>query len=69
MATSRLALEALQRLDLKNVVLLTPYKSNRNIIDCLNAYDIGVVRCGDGPRTREFRQGLTAAMDRACEDA
>jgi len=44
MATSRLVLEALQRLGMKNVVLLTPYKSNKNIIDYLNASGIGVVR-------------------------
>jgi maleate isomerase len=44
MATSRLVLEALQRLGMKNVVLLTPYKSNKNIIDYLNASGIGVTR-------------------------
>ena len=44
MATSRLVLEALQRLGMKNVVLLTPYKSNRNVIDYLNASGIGVKR-------------------------
>ena len=44
MATSRLVLEALQRLGIKNVVLLTPYRSNKNIIDYLNASGIGVVR-------------------------
>jgi maleate cis-trans isomerase len=44
MATSRLVLEALQTLGMKKVVLLTPYKSNKNVIDYLNASDIGVVR-------------------------
>jgi maleate cis-trans isomerase len=44
MATSRLVLEALQRLGLKSVVLLTPYKSNKNIIDYLDASGIRVVR-------------------------
>jgi maleate isomerase len=44
MATSRLVLEALQRLGMKNVVLLTPYKSNKTVIDYLNASGIGVVR-------------------------
>jgi maleate cis-trans isomerase len=29
--------EALQRLGMKNVVLLSPYKSNKNVIDYLNA--------------------------------
>jgi maleate cis-trans isomerase len=44
MATSRLVLNALQRLGMKSVVLLTPYKSNKAIIDYLNASGIGVVR-------------------------
>jgi maleate isomerase len=44
MATSRLVLEALQRLGMKSVVLLTPYKSNKTVIDYLNASGIGVVR-------------------------
>jgi len=43
-ATSRLVLEALQVLGLKRVVLLTPYQSNKSIIDYLNASGIGVVR-------------------------
>jgi len=44
MATSRLVLEALQGLGIKKVVLLTPYKSNKNVIDYLNSSGIGVVR-------------------------
>jgi maleate cis-trans isomerase len=43
-ATSRLVLEALQVLGLKRVVLLTPYKSNKAIIDYLNASGIAVAR-------------------------
>jgi maleate cis-trans isomerase len=43
-ATSRLVLEALQALGLKRVALLTPYKSNKSIIDYLNAAGIAVVR-------------------------
>jgi maleate cis-trans isomerase len=43
-ATSRLVLEALQALRLKRVALLTPYKSNKSIIDYLNAAGIAVVR-------------------------
>ena len=44
MATSRLVLEALQKLGMKNVVLLTPYKSNKAVIDYLTAAGIEVVR-------------------------
>jgi len=44
MATSRLVLEALQSLKMKNVVLLTPYKSNKNVIAYLDASEISVVR-------------------------
>src|SRR5258705_7045996 len=44
MATSRLVLEALQDLGIKNLVLLTPYKSNKSVIDYLHASDIHVVR-------------------------
>jgi maleate isomerase len=43
-ATSRLVLEALQVLALKRVALLTPYMSNKPIIDYLNAAGIDVVR-------------------------
>ena len=43
-ATSRLVLEALQMLGLKRVALLTPYRSNRPIIDYLNASAVEVVR-------------------------
>ena len=44
MATSRLVLEALQKLGMKKVVLLTPYKSNKAVIDYLTASGIEVVR-------------------------
>jgi maleate cis-trans isomerase len=43
MATSRLVLEALQTLGMKKVVLLTPYKSNKAVIDYLIAAGITVV--------------------------
>ena len=43
-ATSRLVLEALQVLGLKRVTLLTPYQSNKSIIDYLNASGVAVVR-------------------------
>jgi maleate isomerase len=43
-ATSRLVLEALQVLALKRVALLTPYQSNKPIIDYLNAAGVAVVR-------------------------
>jgi maleate isomerase len=57
MATSRLVLEALRCLGMKNVVLLTPYKSNKNIIDYLNASGIGVVRdVAMGLEARNFGQ-------------
>lgn len=44
MATSRLVLEALQKMGMKKVVLLTPYKSNKAVIDYLTASGIEVVR-------------------------
>jgi maleate cis-trans isomerase len=43
MATSRLVLEALQTLGMKSVVLLTPYKSNKAVIDYLIAAGVQVV--------------------------
>ena len=43
-ATSRLVLEGLQVLGMKKVVLLTPYISNKNVIDYLAACGIDVVR-------------------------
>jgi maleate isomerase len=42
MATSRLVLDALQTLGMKKVVLLTPYKSNKAVIDYLTAAGITV---------------------------
>src|SRR3954468_8993734 len=39
METSRLLLRAPRTLGMKKVVLLTPYKSNKAIIDCLTAAD------------------------------
>ena len=44
MATSRLVLEALQTLGMKKVVLLTPYKSNKAVIDYLTAAGVTVVQ-------------------------
>ena len=43
MATSRLVLEALQTLGMKKVVLLTPYQSNKAVIDYLTAAGVTVV--------------------------
>ena len=43
MATSRLVLDALQTLGMKKVVLLTPYKTNKAIIDYLTAAGVTVV--------------------------
>ena len=43
MATSRLVLDALQALGMKKVVLLTPYKSNKAVIDYLTAAGVEVV--------------------------
>jgi len=42
-ATSRLVVEALQALGLKKLVVLSPYKSNKAIIDYLNATGFAVV--------------------------
>jgi maleate isomerase len=44
MATSRLVLDALQTLGMKKVVLLTPYQTNKNVIDYLNAAGVTVLR-------------------------
>jgi len=44
MATSRLVLEALQALGMKKVVLLTPYMTNKNVIDYLAAAGVTVLR-------------------------
>ncbi len=55
MATSRLVLDALQTLGMKKVVLLTPYKSNKAVIDYLGATGITVVaRRGAGLEGLEF---------------
>lgn len=43
MATSRLVLEAMQTLGMKKVVLLTPYISNKPVIDYLTAAGVEVV--------------------------
>jgi maleate isomerase len=43
MATSRLVLDALETLGMKSVVLLTPYKSNKAVIDYLTAAGVKVV--------------------------
>lgn len=44
MATSRLVLEALQTLGMKRFILLTPYKSNKAVIDYLTAAGLTVLR-------------------------
>jgi maleate cis-trans isomerase len=44
MATSRLVLEALRILGMKKVVLLTPYMTNKNVIDYLTAAGVAVLR-------------------------
>ena len=44
MATSRLVLEALRALGMKKVVLLTPYQSNKAVIDYLTAAGVTVLR-------------------------
>jgi maleate cis-trans isomerase len=44
MATSRLVLEAMQVLGMKKVVLLTPYQSNKAVIDYLTAAGVTVLR-------------------------
>src|SRR5262249_7545881 len=52
LATSRLVLEALQTLGLRKLVLLTPYKSNRAVMDYLEATGFAVlsdVALGLGP--------------------
>jgi len=43
MATSRLVLEGMQKLGMTSVVLLTPYQSNKAVIDYLTAAGIKVV--------------------------
>lgn len=43
LATSRLVLEALQALGLRKLVLLSPYQTNRNVIDYLQATGFTVV--------------------------
>jgi maleate cis-trans isomerase len=44
MATSRLVLQALQTLGMKRFILLTPYKSNKAVIDYLHAAGVEVLR-------------------------
>src|SRR6476646_1025489 len=44
MATSRLVLDALETLGMKTVVLLTPYMSNKAVIDYLTAAGVKVAR-------------------------
>jgi maleate isomerase len=43
-ATSRLVLDALQALGMKRITLLTPYQSNKPIVDYLNAAGVEVKR-------------------------
>ncbi len=55
LATSRLVLEAMQALGMRRTVLLTPYASNRPIVDYLEAAGVGVVRdVALGLEAREF---------------
>jgi len=55
MATSRLVLEALQTFGIKKVVLLTPYTSNKAVIDYLTAAGVSVVRdVALGLKAKEF---------------
>ena len=64
MATSRLVLEALQTLGMKKVVLLTPYKSNKAVIDYLTAAGVTVLRDVAMKLEAEgFRQRHAGAMD------
>ena len=44
MATSRLVLDALQALGMKKFILLTPYRSNKAVIDYLTAAGLTVLR-------------------------
>ena len=44
LATSRLVLDALQTLGMRRIVLLTPYQSNKPVIDYLHAAGLTVVR-------------------------
>jgi maleate isomerase len=44
LATSRLVLDALQTLGMRRIVLLTPYKSNKPVMDYLHAAGLTVVR-------------------------
>jgi maleate isomerase len=55
LATSRLVLEALQALGLRRLVLLSPYKSNRAVIDYLQATGFTVVHdVGLGLDSQQF---------------
>src|SRR5476651_503157 len=44
MATSRLVLQALQTMGMKKFILLTPYRSNKAVIDYLHAAGLTVLR-------------------------
>ena len=66
MATSRLVLDALQALGMKKVVLLTPYKSNKAVIDYLTAAGVDRGRRrGAEARGQEFRQRDAAGLGAA----
>ena len=62
MATSRLVLEALQTLGMKKVVLLTPYKSNKAVIDYLTAAGVDG---GAGRGARSSKPRTSAASRRS----
>ena len=69
-ATSRLVLEALQTLKLKKLLLLTPYLSNKPVIDYLTATGHVVVHdIALGLKAAGFRQSHTCRMGRACPPA
>src|SRR5215207_151496 len=69
MATSRLVLEALQTLGMKKVVLLTPYKSNKAVIDYLTAAGVTVVHdVALGLVAKEFGNVTPADWTRLAQD-
>src|SRR5882672_5263869 len=69
MATSRLVLEALQTLSMKKLVLLTPYKSIKAIIDYLTAAGIAVVRdVALGLTAHEFGKVTPADWTKLAQD-
>jgi maleate cis-trans isomerase len=69
MATSRLVLEALQTLGMKKLVLLTPYKSNKAVIDYLTAAGVTVVHdVALGLTAHEFGKVTPADWTKLAQD-